>query len=77
MITQSLFIDDTRIWNTTHFGVHGFAMLRDHGALIAIQRDARLMKRLFRMSQLVVQFRHASFEYSAEIARDQRSANSW
>lgn len=37
-----------------YFGVHWFSVLRDHGALVAVQRDACLMERFLRMSQLIV-----------------------
>ena len=50
-------------------------MLRDHGALIAIQRDAGLVEGFFGMPQLVVEFCDAAFEYGAEVARDQSSTD--
>ncbi len=60
----------------TDLGVHGLAVLCDHGALVAVERDARLVERLFVVTQLVVELRHAALEDGAEVARDERSSDS-
>ena len=52
-------------------------MLCNHGALIAVERDGRLMKGLFRMPQLVVELRHATFENGAEVPRNQRPTDGY
>lgn len=50
-------------------------MVRDHRTLIAIQRDARIMKRLLGMFEVIIKFRNASFEDAAEVARNKRPAD--
>ena len=58
-----------------HFGVHWLPVLRHHCALVAVERDARLVERLFRVPQLVVELSHAALENRTEVARNQRPTN--
>jgi hypothetical protein len=46
--------------------------MRDHSALVAVQRDARVVERLLRVLQVVVEFRDAALEYAPKVARNQR-----
>ena len=54
---------------------HWLPVLRDHGALIAVQRDAGVVEGLLGVFEDVVQLRHPPLEHRAEITGDQRPAD--
>ena len=53
---------------------HRLAMMRHHCALIAIHRNTRSVEGFLGMFQIVVQIRHAAFENTSEVPRDERPA---
>jgi hypothetical protein len=50
-------------------------VVRDHGALVAVEGDARVVKRLLGVAQAVVELGHVAVEDAAEVARDQRPSD--
>lgn len=58
-----------------YLGKHGFAVLRDHGALVAVHSDAGVVERLFGVFEDVVEICHSSLKHRAEVARDQGPAD--
>lgn len=49
-----------------------FTVMRNHYAVITVQGNAGLVKRLLRVLQVVVQFRDATLEYRSEVPGYQR-----
>jgi hypothetical protein len=47
----------------------------DHGALVAVEGDAGVVKRLLGVAQAVVEFGDVAVEDAAEVARDQRPSD--
>lgn len=60
---------------SVYLGEHGLAMLSDHGALVAVQRDARVVEGLLGVLEDVVQLTDAALKHRAEVTGDQRPAN--
>ena len=58
-----------------HLGEHGLAVLRHHGALVAVQGHKVVVERLLGVLQDVVQLSGAPFKYTPEVPRNQRPAN--
>lgn len=58
--------------NNTHLSEHGFAVLRDHSTLIAVQRHEVVVERLFRVFQDVVELVSAALKHTPEVTRNQR-----
>ena len=50
-------------------------MVGDHGALVAVEGDAGVVKRLLGVAQAIVEFGDVAVEDAAEVARDQRSSD--
>lgn len=59
----------------THLREHGFSVLGDHGALIAVEGDKVVVEGLLWVLQHVVQLSGATFKYTSEVPRNQRPAN--
>jgi len=52
-------------------------VLSDHCALIAVERDTRLVEGFLGVSQLVVELCHATFENGAKVPRNQRPTDGY
>lgn len=63
--------------NNTHLSEHGFAVLRDHSTLIAVQRHEVVVERLFRVFQDVVELVSAALKHTPEVTRNQRPTDRW
>lgn len=61
----------------THLCEHGFSILGDHRALIAVQRHKVVVERLLGVLQYVVELSGATLEYTPEVPGNQRSADSF
>jgi len=59
----------------SHLCERGFAVVGDHGALVAVEGDAGVVKRLLGVAQAIVEFGDVAVEDAAEVARDQRSSD--
>lgn len=62
---------------TPYLGKHGLPVLGDHGALVAVHRDGRVVVGLFRVFENVIQVSHPAFKHSAKVAGDEGPADSW
>lgn len=71
MLIQPGRTEETR----THLCEHGFPILGDHRALIAVQRDKVVVERLLRMLEYVVELSCSTLKYTPEVPRNQRPAD--
>lgn len=60
-----------------YLGEHGLAMLGDHGALVAVQRDKVVVEGLLGVLEHVVELCGPSFKDAAEVTGYQSPANCW
>ncbi len=60
-----------------YLGEHGLAVLRDHGALIAVYSDAGVVEGLFGVFQDVVEIWHATLKHRAEVSGDEGPPDCW
>lgn len=58
-----------------YLGEHGLAVLGDHGALVAVQRDEVVVEGLLGVLEHIVELCGPPFEDTAEVARNQSPAN--
>lgn len=59
----------------TNLCEHGFSILGDHGALVAVQRDKVVVERLLGMFEYVVELSSSALKYTPEVPRNQRPAD--
>lgn len=60
-----------------YLGEHGLAMLGNHGALVAVQRDEVVMEGFLGVFEHIVELCGPSFKDAAEVTGYQSPANCW
>lgn len=65
--SEHSFASATNSVECSYLGVHRLPVLRDHRALITVQRYGGVVKRLLLILQGVVKLRHSAVEYRTEV----------